>query len=155
VPWRPRDDVRLRLGFRHVETRTRGGGGTAVATVLRPQAGYGGGGGGSGSGMGGLVGRQEEVYLSAAVTRRLFGVELAGVLVAPGDAEVAAGGGLSARAGFRWGAALDAVELHLADGWHTQLTPMAFYWPIASLGLAAGARVTLDPVGTDASARLA
>jgi hypothetical protein len=158
VPWRPRDDFRLRLGFRHVETRTRGAGGTAVATMLRPMAGYGGGsgggGGGSGSGMGGLVGRQEEVYLSAAFTRRLFGAEIAGLVVAPSDTEVAGGGAASARVGFTWGGAADAAVLHLSDGWHTQLTPMAFYWPIPSFGLSAGARITLDPVGKDVSGRL-
>jgi hypothetical protein len=155
VPWRPREDVRLRVGFRHVETRTQSAGGAAVATVLRPMAGYGGGsGGGGGGGGGGIVGRQEEVYASAAFARRLFGAEVAGLVIAPANAAVVAGGGASARLGFTWGGALEASALHRSDGWHTQLTPTVFYWPLASLGLGAGARVTLDPVGTDVSGRI-
>jgi tetratricopeptide (TPR) repeat protein len=135
--YRPHEDVRLRLAYRHVETRTRGPGS-----------------GGGGQGSGGLVGRQEEVYASAAFARRLVGVEAAGLAIVPADTDAVFGGGLSARLGFRWGGALDASVLKLADGRHWQLTPTAFYWPTAWLGFAAGARVTLDPVGKDASARL-
>jgi hypothetical protein len=159
VPWWLREDLRLRLAFRHVETRTSGTGALATALTLPvgPSSGAGrkaGGFGGGGGGPGGLQGRQEELYAAAAFVRPLGGLEVVGLLVAGAEAEVALGVALGARLGFRWGGALDTALLHLADGWHAQLTPTLFWWPVAGFGLAAGARVTLDPQGVEASARL-
>jgi len=95
----------------------------------------------------------DEAYLSLARSKGLWGGEIVGARSATTGQATLWGGAGRLRVGTFWGGQLEAVYLR-ASGWarNVQVLPALYYWPVAAVGLQAGARLTHDDRGDSASA---
>jgi hypothetical protein len=95
----------------------------------------------------------DEEFVSLARAGGLLGGEIVGARSATTGQATLWGGAGRLRVGTFWGGQLEAAYLR-ASGWarNAQVLPALYYWPVASLGLQAGARLTHDDRGDSASA---
>jgi hypothetical protein len=86
-----------------------------------------------------------DVFLGADYQRPWWGVDVLGVYEKLTGTSTLAGGSLRGRVGLRYGIMLDGtVLLSAGSSANWQVVPLAFFWPVASLGLRAGTRATID-----------
>ena len=84
-------------------------------------------------------------FLGADYQRPGWGVDALGVYEKVSGTNTLAGGGLRGRVGQRIGVLMDGtVLLSSGSSANWQIVPLAFFWPVPTLGLRAGARLTLD-----------
>jgi hypothetical protein len=84
-------------------------------------------------------------FLGANYERRWWGLGALGVYEKISGSNALAGGSLRGRVGERYGILMEGALLSSAGAsanW--QLVPLAFFWPVPSVGLRAGARLTFD-----------
>lgn len=94
----------------------------------------------------------DEEYVSLAWNRRPAGIEVVAARSGITDQNTILGGGARLRLGSDWGVVLGASFLRAgSDIQNTQLVPSAFVWPLPTLVLQAGTRVTLDERGNGLS----
>jgi hypothetical protein len=139
LPLQIKDWLGVRAAYRHVE---------ASASAAAGQS------SGRGSGKGSSRTRfgQDEGYAAVGLGTWWLWIEAMGLVVDPSTEPVAGGEAARLRVGEDYGAQLEQAVVARDRGVSGQLSPTAFVWPIHELGLSAGARITLDDVGQDASA---
>jgi hypothetical protein len=84
-------------------------------------------------------------FLGADYERPWWGVDALGVYESLSRNNSLAGGSMRGRVGQRFGILMDGTLLLSArSSANWQVVPLAFFWPVPSLGLRAGARLTFD-----------
>jgi hypothetical protein len=128
VPVRMTSELRLHVAGRYVGYQRQGGGSAwAFGQAGTRQLSIG------------------DAFVGADYQRLGWGVDVVGVYETITRAGGLAGGGLRARLGRQLGILLDGSMLASTDAsanW--QAAPQVFFWPLATLGLRAGARLTYD-----------
>lgn len=143
LPLQITDWLTLRGAYRHAESSEGVSGPTAAAPPGRAD----------GSGRR-VRGHDDQIALGAGVGTSHFWLEGLGLLLVPQTGKPVGGEAARLRLGHRWGIQVEQAVLARDVGVNGQLMPTAFVWPTAELGLAAGARMTFDDVGTAGAAEL-
>jgi len=128
VPVRVTPELRLHVAGRYVDYQRQGGGSRwAFGQTGARQITLGDG------------------FLGADYQRPWWGMDALGVYEKLSGTSTLAGGSLRGRVGQRYGIMMDGtVLLSAGSSANWQVVPLAFFWPVPSLGLRAGARLTFD-----------
>jgi hypothetical protein len=86
-----------------------------------------------------------DVFLGADYQRPWWGIDALGVYEKLSGTSALTGGSLRGRVGQRYGVMMDGTLLLSAgSSANWQVVPLAFFWPVPSLGLRASTRLTFD-----------
>ncbi len=105
----------------------------------------------AGLGTASFFGSQNEVFFGVGLERGITATDavafqLSNVL------GTSRGAAIGWRLGGRRGALFTVSAIHRSDGWNVQVAPLAFAWLTPSFSIAAGVRMTHDPLVSAASA---
>lgn len=152
VPWRLSDHVKLRLAGRYIETYQDTFTGPPAPPPPPPPAGGAMGSGRQGASSSKTTDRQGELYASLEWSARYVAIEGMGLAIVRKGEGLVPGEAASLRLGGQAGLLVQQALFarKLGTGW--QALPQLYWWPTPSFGMAAGARYTHDPRGSDVSA---